>query len=370
MLLRVLALMFLWPIALLGLSGAAHADSSSYAVTSEKVVLERHEDGTGSFSVSIINLSDREVTVSPSIPGTQQEDCKAAVDSAAQLGQRRQASFKIKLTGCSLPEEDSFPVNITVDNEPATRVLAEPDPQPTPNWDLMKWFGAPLLAALAIVVITTLFWKSKKQAHWMTELKYLKEGWTLKDSLAADVSVLAAAFTGVFGVSAVLDVLGDESKPVLGLAAVASAVGVGLVGAAGFAVQALRLNEHVTALGFVVGAVLALGGTGGQMWVILLAARQLDLGWIGPNWLYGLGAMASLLLAVYAVTNTLISLNKGMHGPEEPPTYEETVQRLEELYQEISDTEDATVRRRAVMEYTNSIRGGTEKTEKVMSALP
>ncbi|MGW0572133.1 hypothetical protein [Streptomyces tauricus] len=370
---RLLVVVFLWPVLLLGVPGAAYAHSSSYAVASEKVVLDLHEDGTGTFSVSIINLTDDDATVFASVGTGVQEndsDCQAVVDAAPQLQERRQASFKIKLTGCSLPEKGSFPVNITVDDKPATEVLAEPDPQPTLNWDLMKCFFATLGAALVIVAVTTGIWARVKGVRWNAELKYLKEGWTLKDSVAADVSVLAAAFTGVFGVSDVLDVLGDQAKPVLGLAAVASAVGVGLVGAAPFAVQALRLNEYVRVPGFVAGSVLALGAAGGQLWVILLAARDLELGWIGSGGLYGLGAMASFLLAVYAVTNTLVSLNKGLEGPENPASYEETLERLEEVYQEIGDTTEKKEKKKILTDFQNSVRGGTEKAEKVMSAIP
>lgn len=112
MLSRVLTVGLLWLSTLLGVSGAAHAEPAEYVLVSDTAVLEHHDDGTGTFTASLINLTGRAATVSAE-PRDQETGCTAVVDADNRLPPSRQTSFKIKLTGCNLPGQDPFPVGST-----------------------------------------------------------------------------------------------------------------------------------------------------------------------------------------------------------------------------------------------------------------
>lgn len=190
---------------------------------------------------------------------------------------------------------------------------ASPDPDPRPDWRLMYAFPWAPGAAVVVVGIPYGCWAAQEGNvnKWNAQLKYLEDGWSFKDSVASDVTLFAAAFTGVFGASGVLEVLGDKTESVLAVAAVGAAVGVGLVGAGPFVVQALRVAGEVTASGFVPGAVVTTAGTAGRLWAALLAARDLELGPFGDRALVTVASLASALLAFYAWRNTLHSLDVG-----------------------------------------------------------
>ncbi|MFF7452520.1 MULTISPECIES: hypothetical protein [unclassified Streptomyces] len=268
---------------------------------SESTELDRGNDSTGTFKISLINLTSEATTVS-AVSDTQHKGCTTTVDGETKLPASRQKTFKIKVKGCSLPEKDPFPVDIKVDGAVTFSVDVTPDQNPNPDWNLLGWFGFTLVVALVVVTISAQYCMDTKE--WRTQLHGLTDSWTLKDSSAANVSLLASAFVGIFGASDILEALGDDTKPVLTLALVSSAIGASLVGAAPFAIQALRRKGEVTVRGHVVGSVLVLGATAGQLWVILLGARDLKLGWIDDPVLYILGALASILLVVYGWTNT------------------------------------------------------------------
>ncbi|MFF7870886.1 hypothetical protein ACFZCT_31100 [Streptomyces qaidamensis] len=361
---EVLAAVFLCLSAFLGMSGTAVAEPGTYVLVSDTAVLERHDDGTGTFTVSLINLTDRAATVS--VEAREPEaGCTAVVDADNQLPVGRQASFKIKLTGCSLPDQDPFPVNIKAGTE-TYQLTAGPEPDPTPDWDLMKWFGIPVIAAFVLVGTASASWAwGERDVRLRTELKYLKDTWKFQDSVAADLTVLATAFTGVFAASDILEALGDKTKSVLTLALVASAVGLGLVGAAAFAVQALRSSKgYVTVKGLMLGSALALGGTAGQLWVIVLAARDLELGWIGDGWwLYGLGTAASVLLGFYGWANTRSCLRWGTTEPAQPLSLQEKSEVLATLSQKLSSDISDREKKKILKEHEDTLFGdGTSGT--------
>jgi len=301
---RVLAAVLLGILVLTGTSGPAFAVTSKYVLVSESVELDRGDDGTGTFKVSLINLTSEDTTVSVA-PDAQYKQCATMVDGETKLPANRQTSFKFKVKGCSLPKTDPLAVDITVGRAATFRVNVTPQ-NSSPDWNLLGYFGLTLAMALIVVMHSAMSCMDTKE--WKTQLPGLMDSWSLKDSTAANVSLLASAFAGIFGASDILHALGDETKTVLTLALVASAVGGGLVGAAPFAVQALRRKGEVTVRGHVVGSALVLGATAGQLWVILLGARDLELGWINDPVLYILGTLASILLAVYGWTNTKFSI--------------------------------------------------------------
>ncbi|WP_405959010.1 hypothetical protein OG239_01750 [Streptomyces sp. NBC_00868] len=333
MLTRVLIMLSLWLLACMGMSGNALADPGNYVLVSDNVELTRGDDGTATIEVSLINLTNADAKVSAAVT-PEQKECRAAVDSDGLLRRGRQSTFKITVTGCSLPDKDPTNVKVVLDKTTTLpTVSATPTPGPDPDWHLMGIFFPTVVGAGAVVGWAVLS-SGSGSSEPTPPLKHLKDGWTLKDSVAADVTFLATAFTGVFGATEVLKELGDKTGSVLALATVASAVGLGLVGAASFVVQAFRKEGNVTTLGLWAGSTLTLGGTAGQLWVVLLATGDLDLGSIGDVWLYVAGGLASLLLGLYGYKNTVFSL-KAETKP--PLTLKRRKQYLDQLYRDMRD---------------------------------
>lgn len=331
---RVLAVVFLCLLSL-AYNGAAHAEPGDYVLVTQDPVLERHKDGSETVAVSLINLTRKDANVEPkAVPVTTQEGCTAMVESGNVLRPDRQSKVVIKLMDCTIPEGDSFRVDLVVDDT-RVPVTAAPDPDPKPNWSLLKNFLWSGLAALVLVTATCTWWVWKAGKEWARPLKYLDDSWSFKDSVATDVTLLAAAFTGVFGASGVLKALGDKTESVLTLATVGSAIGLGLVGAGPFFVQTVRKDGQVTAFGLAVGTVLTMTGTAGLLWVVLLAARDLEMGDFGEGWLWALAILASVVLAGYACGNTYHSLDIGSR-PDAGMSLDETASALEKLQAEVA----------------------------------
>ncbi len=161
---------------------------------------------------------------------------------------------------------------------------------------------------------------------WMRHQLHLATGWSLKDSWASNVTVISAAFAGIFGSSEVLKaVLGKDTTPVLALTTVSAAVAVGIVGAAPLILSVLRSGGQVTPIGLLSGAAFTVGGTCGELAIIALGSRRLALGGL-ERLLPWAGFAGELLLCVYAfrtmresLKSTLRRKTKAERGRPAPP---------------------------------------------------
>ncbi|MCB5170429.1 hypothetical protein LG634_37255 [Streptomyces bambusae] len=332
---RLPTVVFLCLLSLAYTSGAAFAEPGDYVLVTQNPVLEHHEDGSETVAVSLLNLTRKDAVVeAKAVPVPAQGSCTAVVESGYVLKPDRQSEVVVRLKDCTIAEGDSFRVDL-LSGGTAVQVTAAPGPKPSPNWGLLYCFLWSLLGAAIVVGVTFVAWVGKARSEWARPLKYLDDSWSFKDSVASDMTLLAAAFTGVFGASGVLKALGDKTDSVMALATVGSAVGLGLVGAAPFVVQAFRKENHVTAWGLAVGTVVTMTGTAGLLWVVLLAARDLEMGDFGSGELWTLAILASALLAIYAGTNTYHSLNVGSR-PDAGMSLDETAAALEKLQAEVA----------------------------------
>jgi hypothetical protein len=193
------------------------------------------------------------------------------------------------------------------------------DHEAAPDWALFWAF--PIAFGVAVVLLTVAAclayrdhtttgkgkgkWNNQRVAGWwLREQLRVGAKWTLKDSWASNVTVIAAAFAGVFGSSGVVTaLLGSSGNAILGLATVSAAVAVGAVGTAPLLLQIFQVDGDVTPAGLLLGAAVTMGATGGELAVICLGTRNLPLGglqyvlpWVGL--IFG-----GLILAIYAFTN-------------------------------------------------------------------
>ncbi|MEE1755797.1 hypothetical protein [Streptomyces sp. SP18CS02] len=288
--------------------GTAVALPAEVILVSNDVVAARSENGTTTFSVVLLNLTDEPINVTIEPPASA-AGCGTVGGPPNILKGLRQQSFQIGMRGCRAADaQDTFMVKVKAGSAAfdvtvvTASVAAQPPPQSgvQPQWDLLwAFFWAPF-AALLPVVYAFARWEGGSQLDWRTELRYIKDGWSFKDSWASNVTVVAAGFSGVFGATGVLNALGDSGGAVLSLVTVAGAISLGLTGAAPLLVQFTRRNGFVTPLGLGLGALVTLSATGGQLAVIVGGARSLDLGGFEDRGLTLLGVAGAVLLLGYA----------------------------------------------------------------------
>lgn len=329
-------------VVLIGPPVAATAAPGDYVLVSDKVTLERHDDGTATTSVSLINLTDQDAPVMVAAV-EQSRSCKAEVNPTT-LSARRQQSLKVTLTGCALPDKKGVALTLAAGAR-SFSVAATPSAGAQPDWTLLWWFLGAAVIAVVPAIWAFLVWKCGTRQVWKclsqdtpsrklkTALPGLDASWSFKDSWASTATVIAAAFTGVFGQSDVLKaIFGDDTTPVLALATVASAIALGLVGAAPLLLQAARTAEsQVTVWGLLSAAVLTLAATGGELAVIALGARELDLGGF-ETFLPELGLIGGILLVFYAYRSLGQNLVTGSKKPKPTKVAEPT-----EVPQELQD---------------------------------
>ncbi len=207
----------------------------------------------------------------------------------------------------------------------------------TPDWTLFWAFpvafavAGVLLVVTAIVVYRRHTQSEKGKRAWVNAghfwkwlwLEHLHVGakWTLKDSWASNVTVIAAAFAGVFGSSTVVKaLLGKEGQNLLGLTTVSAALAVGAVGAAPLLLAVFKVDDDVTPAGLLIGAAVTMGATGGELAIICLGVRSAPLGGLLQHvlWLAGLIG-GGTVLACYAAKNMADTLTSGLRkaaGPD------------------------------------------------------
>jgi hypothetical protein len=134
-------------VMLVGSAGAATAAPGDYVLVSDKVTLERQDDGTAAASVSLINLTDQDARVT--VAAAQDSGCKAEVSPTTLLA-RRQQSLKATLTGCQLSDKKGVTLTLTAGAR-SFSVAATPATGAQPDWGLLRWF---LWAAIVAVIPT------------------------------------------------------------------------------------------------------------------------------------------------------------------------------------------------------------------------
>ncbi|MFD3993327.1 hypothetical protein [Streptomyces sp. NPDC058583] len=349
MLRRLLTTLIVLLIAAVVSPGPAMAGPGDYVLVSDAPQLDRHDDGTAEFAVTLINLTDQNSPEVSAEPAGKSEDCAVSIqDPAPSIAAGHQRTFTFKAVDCQA--SDDAPVRALVKvGAKSFPVTATPDPDPQPEWSLLWWFlWAGLLALLPVIYAFSRWEGGSKVKDWFTELTSLKPGWSLKDSWATNVTAVAAAFAGVFGASDVMKALNGDTDSVLSLVTVASAIALGLVGAGTLIVQAARKHGFVTPFGMALGALVTMAGTGGELAVIVLAARKLDLGGFEDGWLTGIGVAGGVLLVWYAGGSLYENLQVGATKQREIESVkdvEDVEEALRQVAARMKESEGTTVRK-------------------------
>jgi hypothetical protein len=330
-------LLFLSGMALVA-SGASAAPSASPAqvvIVSANVSFDSSDAASATFTVSLINLTQQSVPIAAGPADPSGKACKITADPTS-LPAATQQTVTMTLRGCGPPPSGGFLVTLTANGQPLPQVTVTPAAPvaATPEWKLFWAFPIAVLAAAIILVIAGFhgygrYRKAENNAGthetpchwWWVRTLNLSTGWSLTDSWASNVTVLGAAFSGVFGSSDVLKaVLGTDTDPVLALATVSAAVSTGIVAAAPLVLAVLRRSSGVTPVALLAGASLTVGGAGGELAVITLGAKHLSLGGVQKYMVLAL-VIGGLILVVYAYRTMLGSLPSKPPSTGKPPVH-------------------------------------------------
>jgi hypothetical protein len=328
---KAILLLLLSGLALVGPAASAAASTSpaQYVIASTDVSYTSSSTASATFTVSLINLTNQNAPVSVSAPGS----CLPPAD-LPMLSPATEQAITVTLRGCAAPFKGSFQVALTVGGQALPLLMVTPAAAgAAPDWRLFIAF--PVAGFIALVALFTVGCYRYRDDYkgkiiggrsykfiswWRTYPLNLSTSWSLKDSWGSNVTVIGAAFAGVFGSSDVLTaVLGNDTDPVFALSIVSSAVAVGIVGAAPLVLTALRVHDSVTPLALLAGASLTVAAAGGELAVITLGASDLSLGGVQDGMLPAL-AVGTLILLVYSCRTMSESLRPKLSSQKKEPT--------------------------------------------------
>lgn len=304
-------------------AGAASADSTDYVLTSAKPTINE-EDGEPTVALTLINLTDQEATVTLSTTEGG-DNCKP---SQEELAARQEEKLTFTLDGCDFGKDNTVGIAVDVEGTPFD-VTGKIDETAEPDWGLL-WIYQRSLAGGVVLVLLGWIWfalsppkglAKKRKVGPATPLPYLGASWSFKDSWAANVTLVSAAFTGLFGSSDLLkSVTGEEAPSTLALITIASAIAVALVGLGPLVLQTTRNDKsQVYAGGLFASAALAVGASGGLALIIVRSVAPAVKG--SAETILSAGAwLALILLALYAVTSVRQNLTKGLTKPPDEET--------------------------------------------------
>jgi hypothetical protein len=287
--------------------------------------LTEKEGGGWTVALGFTNLTDDQIALAAR-PTAEDGGCEPKLDEP-NLPKAEHSDVTVRIpAGCKVADDgiDLELVATPARGEPVTfPVTAAPKPKPDtdPDWEQLQVFPILLIVGLICLGVAALLTRVSP----FNGLPYLESTWSFKDSWASNITVAGGLLTGLLGSSDVLDpVFGDDAKPALALATVGAAVAVALAGAGALAALALRkkadggARDVFTPFGLVIAGAITVAAAGGELWVVLKAGDELDLGWFGdrlPLATYVLGA----LLALYAIRSIAATIRAGSTPPPQAP---------------------------------------------------
>lgn len=256
--------------------------------------------------VRLTNLTDASIPVRAR---ASRAGCALRVDHDGMLAPAARTDLAVTIPaacGTAAP----FPF-LVVAGEQELRVTGVAAPKPAAvNWTPLRAFLYALGAALAVVLFVYAMWAWGGRAvpgsrSPATPLRGLGASWSFRDSWLSNVTAASGLVVAILGSSDLLKrVLGTKAENAIAVATVAGVIAVGLVGAAGVVVLALRRPgaSEVSIGGLLAGTTIGLWAAGGQVWAITWLLADLDLG-VDRTVVPALAVVASALLVVYAYTS-------------------------------------------------------------------
>jgi hypothetical protein len=318
---------------------SALADTATVTLGKTPVDFKPADGGGGTASITLTNLTDdpKDIIVTAA-PASADADCKVDLDQGGRLPKQQSVTFKATATEKCGKVENEFGIVLTAGGKSLPKVTAKVEDTKKPDWNAL-WLG--FVGALVVAAfLMTVTWKRAKgdvtaglskgkveNPSWRSPLPYLKDTWSFKDSWASNVTLVAGLLAGVFGSSSVLKgVLGDKTEESLTLATIGGAVSAGLIGLAGVVAIGCKTMEDgkFTPRGVLIGSAVALGAAGGQIVVVYLSAKELDVG-LSDHLLFAFAVVSLVILGWYgyaSVKGVLVQGATPIPTPEHDPVAE------------------------------------------------
>jgi hypothetical protein len=312
----------------IGLPAALGAPVAATLDKSE-VSLVDAANGGWSATVGLTNITDSDLSISAQ-PTTAACDLEVG-DGTAVLPAAQHAELTVSIPAmCEADDGIAFVLTASATGvNQRLPVTASPKSTPAVFWSSLLSFPVALLASFVLVAIVYLVWRKRTRNHgkesFRTPLKGLEATWSFKDSMVSNLTAASGLVVLVLGSSEFLKtVLGKEAESAIGVAAIAGAIALALVGAAAVLVFTLKKpsERYITIGGLCAATVVGLGAAGGQVWSLTILVSDLDLGLVGQALVWVGCVLASALLFGYAFVSLYGLLEKGTKASDTPPPVE------------------------------------------------
>ena len=302
---RFFFVFFLSGLIFAGTAAVASAASppAQFVIASSDISFSSSSASGATFTVSLINLTEQDAVITAQ-PVHASASCSATPDPEI-LPAATEQNVTVTLRGCVLPDQGGYPVTLRVAGQVLPALSVTPASAAAPDWTLLWAFPIAIAAALITLVATGAVESHREKEGrrsrwkwWRGDRLALAPNWSLKDSWASNVTLIGAAFAGVFGSSEDLKaLLGTDGTSVFALTVVAGAIAAGIVGAAPLVLAIAQSSGGITPLALTLGAGLTVGAAGGELAVITLGARELNIGGLQDAMLPALAGGVVVLLA-------------------------------------------------------------------------
>jgi hypothetical protein len=276
-------------------------------------------------SIGLTNLTGDPVAVALA-PDTKTTGC-TLTRSPESVPPAQHVSITVTVpAACNAPNSVfGFSVEATAPRAPArtfaiTTKAAEAKPKP--HWSALYPFAYLLGGLMALALVAFLI-----RGHKLNEpLKYLDKAWSLDDSLVSNITVGVSVITGALGTSEVVKTfLGDKAESSLAVATVGSAIGAGLILAAGVVLLAFRAkgdDGYFTVPGLYAAAAVTMAGALGETFVIYDSSKRFEMGGV-EDWVWIPALVLAALLVIYGARSVVQTVSVGTRTEAEEKTEEE-----------------------------------------------
>jgi len=261
---------------------------AAVVLVTSKPALGAVEDGKSKVALSFLNTTTAEVAGLTVAPDASAGGCDLSIGPAVLLAER-QTTVTVTVEGCA----DDKAVAFAVKAGTQTFKLNAARATPSPDWSLL---ATPFLIAIGVTALLVLVLVAKRTLSHVVDVG---EKYDFKSSWASNLTVAAAAFTGVVGGTETAKILlGADASAYVAVMTVGAALALALAAVAALLVASFIDDKYLKVWVLLLAGFFTLVAVGGQLATVVavgVAASDLD------PWIWSGGIAGGALLALYGV---------------------------------------------------------------------
>jgi hypothetical protein len=282
------------------------------------------ENGTPEGTLPAAHHAEMTVTAGSTCPSDKAVGLSLEIGATAKPAATATPAAGATPAATATPATGATPAEV----QKALAVTATPKKAQPVNWKALSAFIYASGAALALMLIVYAVWavvpwsNEATGKHPLVPLAGLTASWTFKDSVASNLTAASGLVAVFLGSSDFLkSALGPKAEAAIAGAAIAGAVALALVGAAGVLALTVRWpsSKFIAIGGLLLGTALALGAAGGQVWAVTALLADVDLGSIGGTAAEVAKWAATALLVFYGFFSVYGFLQQGTTKVDQDP---------------------------------------------------